>query len=460
MPSPFHGINLASNALRAFQRQLDVTGNNIGNVNTPGYSRQVADLVTPEGTTVYGVRPFTIGNGVSIGNVNRIRDQFLETRRMSENAQLGRFTTLSGGLRGVLSVYGEPSDTGIANALDQFFNSWSALASNPGSPGARETVQAAGATLASRVRTTYGQLVSAESLVTTQIDGTLARIDELAARIADLNGQIRQRVGSGDQPNELLDARDQAIKDLSGLVDLTTYRNGDGGISVYVNQFTLVDSVGSHAFPKTYDALTSTVTDGVQTYDVRSGKLAGLFGTISKSTGYRAQLDTFANSLRTSVNSMHSTGVNENNTTGIAFFNDANPQTGAIDFDLDAQVKADARNISAGVSGASGDGGLALALSRIRDDTTIAGLGGRSPTSYYADLVSGIGRDASAAEVSSGTQEAIVSQIDLQVQSISGVSLDDEMANMMKFQRSYQAAAKALTVFDQVTEDLINMLRR
>src|SRR5688572_246662 len=105
MPSPFHGIDLASRALRAFQRQLDVTGHNIGNVNTPGYSRQVVDLTATEGTTFFGVRPFTLGGGVSISNVNRIRDQFLEARRMGENSHLGKFTSMADGLRGVQDVF-------------------------------------------------------------------------------------------------------------------------------------------------------------------------------------------------------------------------------------------------------------------------------------------------------------------------------------------------------------------
>ena len=114
MPSPFHGISLASNALRAFQRQLDVTGHNIANVNTPGYSRQVVDLSQAEGSTVYGIRPFSLGNGVTVDNVNRIRDNFLEVRRMTENSTMGRFNAMASNLSRVQGVIVEPSPNGIA----------------------------------------------------------------------------------------------------------------------------------------------------------------------------------------------------------------------------------------------------------------------------------------------------------------------------------------------------------
>src|SRR5688572_3825962 len=118
MPSPFHGIDLASRALQAFQRQLDVTGHNIGNVNTPGYSRQVVDLVQAEGTAVYGMRPFTLGGGVGILNINRIQDQFLEMRRLNESAGFGRLDTMAQNLHRVQGVIPEPGPNGIADALD------------------------------------------------------------------------------------------------------------------------------------------------------------------------------------------------------------------------------------------------------------------------------------------------------------------------------------------------------
>jgi flagellar hook-associated protein 1 FlgK len=133
--------------------------------------------------------------------------------------------------------------------------------------------------------------------------------------------------------------------------------------------------------------------------------------------------------------------------------------TGAIDFDLSAEVKGSPRAIAAGLTGEPGDGGLALNLSQLRD-TGLAALGNQTFQGFYLANVGQVSSQAAYYEAAAKTEEAVASQIESQVQAVSGVSLDDEMTEMMRYQRSYQAAARALTVFDQVTEDLIAMLRR
>jgi flagellar hook-associated protein 1 FlgK len=170
-------------------------------------------------------------------------------------------------------------------------------------------------------------------------------------------------------------------------------------------------------------------------------------------------LDSIANELLTQINSVHATGTNPLGNTGVNFFNDSNPQSGAIDLDLDAAIAADPDAIVSSVTGTPGDGGLALSLSRLRDQT-IGALGGKTFGRYFQAMVSDVGTRVAYWESELQTQSAVSDQIDAQVQAVSGVSLDDEMANMLRFQRSYQAAAKALTIFDQIAEDLINMVRR
>ncbi|HVL37898.1 MAG TPA: flagellar basal body protein, partial [Fimbriimonadaceae bacterium] len=157
MPSAFHGIDLASRALRSFQRGLDVTGHNIANVNTPGYSRQTISFGQTDPTTFYGMRAITLGTGVSVSTVNRVRDLFLEGRRSTEQAEFGRFSALAQNLSRIEGLM-PMGPGGIGDALDRFFNSWSALSANPSEPGVRQEVQLAGQTLALRVRSTYGDL--------------------------------------------------------------------------------------------------------------------------------------------------------------------------------------------------------------------------------------------------------------------------------------------------------------
>ena len=165
-----------------------------------------------------------------------------------------------------------------------------------------------------------------------------------------------------------------------------------------------------------------------------------------------------ANTLRTQVNAIHSAGYTSTGATGQNFFNDSNPQTGAVDFALDAAVAASPNNIAIGNSSSAGDGSAALAISALRD-TKISSLGNRTSESFYADLTSTVGRDVSVAKNGVDTANALSEQIDSQVQDVAGVSLDEEMSNMLQFQRSYQAAAKVLNTMDTVMGNLMDMMK-
>lgn len=459
MPSPFQGIDLAGRALRAFQRQQEVAGHNIANVNTPGYSRQSASLAASSPTDVYGIQSYTLGTGVSVTTVGRIRDMFLEARMRGAQSDMGRLTTLADNLTRVEPVLVEPAGSGVADAMNRFFNSWSALSSNANDSGARLEVQQAGQSLAMKIRSAHREISAQEAHITTNVGNVVSQVNEIAERISSLNAQIRTKMGTGVMPNDLLDARDLAVQDLGKLVDVRTTSPGDGSINVYVDQYTLVEGAHVRPLPNAVDPTTSTFTVSGVTYRIRSGQLSGLVTAQNNLASYRGQLDTLANTLRTEVNTLHQSGTNKLGNTGVNFFNDGVPQTGATDFELSAEVRADQNAIAAGSSGAAGDGGIALALSRLKE-TSVAGLGNRSMNQYFTDLVSSVGRDSAYYANSVDTQRSIVDQIENQRQGISGVSLDDEMADMMRFQRSYQAAAKLLTVFDQMTDDLLNMLRR
>ncbi len=463
MPGAFHGLGLASNALRAFQRALDTTGHNIANVNTPGYSRQVIDFAPTEPIPFYdqGGR-HQLGTGVTVASLNRIRDMFLESRMRQAQGDSQRFGSLATNLGQIEGLFNEPGANGIATALDQFFNSWSGLSSNPSDPAMRLQVRSTAQTLANRVRGTYDSLRDYQSQLGAEASQVIQRINNLSETIASLNERIRGAVSTEGQPNDLMDQRDLALQELSGLINVTTETFSDGSVSVYATQFTLVDSTGARPYPSTFDATAQTVTDGTNTFDVRSGRLLGIFQSIQATNQAMAKLDNLANSLRTQINGLHQTGVAANGATNVQFFNDPGlpgPQTGAIDFDLSSALLASADNIAAGVSGSAGDGGLALGLSNLRN-APFASMGNKGFQDYYKDTVAQIGQDAAYYESTSKTQDSIIAQIDNQRQSVSGVSIDDEMANMLKFQRSYQAAAKCLTIFDQVTEDLIGMLKR
>jgi flagellar hook-associated protein 1 FlgK len=311
--------------------------------------------------------------------------------------------------------------------------------------------------LTDRVRGAYSQLTSQAADLSAQTGTAISRVNELAGQIAQLNNEIRQS-GSAS-PNDLMDQRDRLVQELGGLVDTRVSRFQDGSYAVYAAGFTLVDSAGARPFPSTVDVANGTVTDGTNTFRIGGGQLAGLIQGQRAITGRQAQLDQLANTMKSTFNTMHVTGTTANGTTGVNFFADAAPQTGAIDFRLSDDVTASADNIAAGISGRPGDGGLALAFSDLRESANAA-LGNQSFTRFFDGMVNGMATDAAYWSQAADTSRSLAAQTENQIQSVSGVNIDDEMADMMRYQRSFQAAAKALTVFDQMTEDLIGMLRR
>lgn len=457
MPSTFHGIGMMSQALRAFQRGLDVTGHNISNVNTQGYSRQTVEYSQMQPVEFFSANHmFGLGQGVAISSVSRIRDMFLQGRYVSSQADFGRYETLASSMQQIEPLLNEPGSNGVTDALNKFWNAWSGLASNPSDAGARRQVQMAGDTLSARIRGLAADYNRVSTQVTGDLNSTFNQIDDLSSRIAQLNAEIKQKVGLDGNASDLLDLRDQAVEELGKLVPVNTFTQDDGSYIVYMGQFSMVDAAGSHAIPRTYDLTTNTISNGVTSFNVDSGKLRGIFDTLNQINTYRGQLDTFSNTLRNQVNGLHLAGTNPNGTTNINFFDPAS--SGALDFQLDKLIKQDANNISSGSSGNVGDGFLALSLSNLRD-VTQAGLGNLTFGGFYSDYVGQVGRDSQAASTALSTQGSVVAQIEQQIQSVSGVSLDDEMANMLKLQRSYQAAAKTLSILDQVTEDLINLVR-
>ena len=186
MPGPFHGILTASSALRSFQRALDVTGHNIANVNTPGYSRQTVDFSAQRGVDFFQGKWFSLGGGVTLGSVNRVRVDYLDQSMLTSNGQLGRSSTLATGFQRSERIYGEPGEGGISTALGRFFDSWSGLASNPADPSAREQVRLAGQTLTDRVRGRFAELTTLEQSSSASMTGSLTVMDELSEELGGL----------------------------------------------------------------------------------------------------------------------------------------------------------------------------------------------------------------------------------------------------------------------------------
>jgi flagellar hook-associated protein 1 FlgK len=447
------GYNILSQALDAFQTELNTVGNNVANVNTPGYTRETVNL-EENPSTGYGA--YQVGGGVTVAGIQAIQNQLLNQSMNSAQSGNGMYSSLTSALQGAQQAFPEPSSSGISESLSGFFNSLSGLAASPNSSSAQLAVQQAAQTLTGAVQSAYSQLQQTTASTTTQIGQTIGQVNQLTGQIASLNKQIASEDGSN--PNSLVDQRNQDVQTLSGLIDISTSTNSNGTMNVYSNGLNLVDEGGSTAMPSNYTAGSLTFSDSTNSVTIQGGQLAGEVQALGKLNSYTSQLNTLANNLTSQVNALYKTGKTTTGTTGQDFFATTNPPAGAAGFQLSASILASPGNIASGTTGKAGDGALAQSLSDL-STATISGLGSSTFGTYYSNLVGQVGTDVQNATNSGSTQSALVTQITAQQQSVSGVNLDEEMSNMLQYQESYETAAKALSTIDATAEDLIQTIQ-
>jgi flagellar hook-associated protein 1 FlgK len=449
--SSFMGIELGIRALRAFQIGLETTGHNVANVNTPGYTRRrVRFANTPE----FALSPqLRLGTGVMAQSIQRLRDMMLEQRVNTNAGDLARWSALSESLSAIEGLFNEPGEQGINAKLNALFNAFEELATRPDSLAARQQVLQAARSLTETLRTLHRNLTTLESQIQSQAVGTIEQANQLAQQLARLNEQIRAAHSSGAEAGDLLDQRDRLIGQLSELIGARAHYNNDGSVTLFVDGHTLVQDGAVFPLPTTIDlanrALDSTPTD----IRIQSGQLRGLMDSLAQLQSYRTDLNTFASTLITQVNAIHSTGYGLDGNTGYLFFSG----TDASNIDLHPDVSDPMRIASSAVAGAPGNNGIALALANLRNAPQ-ASLGGQSLTQFYRALVGRLGNDAQVSRNRAETQQLTVEHLHHLRESVSGVSLDEEAANLVRFQRSYQAAAKMVSTFDSLLQDLLQFV--
>jgi flagellar hook-associated protein 1 FlgK len=431
---------------------MDVTGNNIANVNTRGYSRQRVDLRSTLEVDFYNNGRHHLGTGVGIASISRARDFFVDRSASRNFSDMGRLSSQASGLAGIDAAYGEPSDQGIANALGKFFDAFSNLGSDAASAANRGEARRAALVLTDRIRGVSGELARQRSQVMDSAGASFTRINELAEQIADLNKVIAQG-GPGSSPNQALDERQLALDELSGLVKIQSVVQQNGTLTITAGGSILVDQ-GEH---RPLDAIFNPADasfDAARASALGSGALVGMVQALADIDLHSGRLDSLASGLRDAVNAVHRTGLTASGTPAGDLFTG----TSAASLRVADAVEQSADNIAAGSSGRPGDGGIAQAIADLRDDA-MASLGTRTFADYFRDSVSMAANDARQANSQLDIEGALSQQIESQRQQVSGVSLDEEFAEMVKLQRSYQAASRALNVFNEVTEDLLGMIR-
>lgn len=459
-------LSIARSGLAASQAQISTTSQNVTNAQTPGYSRQRVTLVPgfpeqlPQGT---------FGTGVIVDGVSRMRNELLDTgyRRDSGNASFNE--ERRDALQGVEGVLGEPSGTGLASSLEQFWSSWSDLSTNPTSSAARGVVRQRGAQVAAQLNQYGNQIVDAQTVARTRLLETADRVNALSSQVADINARIVAAEAAGNEAPDMRDQRDLKVDELASLIGATAYAQPNGSVNVNVGGDSIVD--GANYKQVRISALTSDPTKlGIALGDVpaASGKAETMYqiggqmaGTVDAYNNiYPAaltQLDGVASALVTTTNSLHRTGFVGATPAG-NFFDNA--RTTARTIKLDAGILSNIDNVaSSGVANQSGDNTVALRLSQLRDTQTTVNGQVVSLNEGYRNVVASIATSTNSADGTATAARTLATQSDTRRESVKGVSIDEEMVNLMKYQQSYAAAARLITVVDQMSQTLINMAR-
>ena len=232
MTNPFGLMTIGQSALLTQQKAIDITSNNIANVNTPGYSRQ--RLVIQQGSPIR-VDSLTMSTGVTADpGIQRFYDQFLTSQLENENESLGRWDAQKEALGKAELMFDEAGGTGLSNAMSEYWSAWQDLSNNPSGVAERSTLVSAGQYLSSVFNQTYNNVSKLQQDIDTHVDGVVDDINGLAQQIATLNQKVVQVETDGHNANDFRDQRDQLVFDLSKLININSYEDGDGYLSVDV----------------------------------------------------------------------------------------------------------------------------------------------------------------------------------------------------------------------------------
>jgi len=451
----FFGLETALRALRAHQAAVEVTNHNVANANTPGYSRQSAELATTEPYTVAAFnRPLAagqIGTGLTVAAIRRSRDALLDGQYRTELSASKQFDAAQSALGRVEIVFDEPT-SGLSRPLSDFFGAWQQLTNNPADSAARAVLVQASNVLAQAFNRTARQLDTIQADLNNQVASASTDANSLGNEIAALNRQIVLAQAVGDRPNDLRDRRDLALDRLAGLVGISTNENSDGSIDVFL---------GIHSFVtgSTVDTLTTTPTGPGGAWEVRftsdstlaslnSGAMRALVDARDTTVpGYRARIDTIASNLIAAANGLHTTGYGLDGVTGRPFFAGTDAGTIAVD----AAIVADPQRIAAAdAPGQPANNAIALAIAQLQQTMS------PTPEDAYIGLAATLGAELQATRNMAENQSSFVYLLDRRRMEVSGVSLDEEAMNLLRHQRAYEAAARLMTAMDQMLDKLIN----
>jgi len=456
----FSTLNTAVTGMSAAQRAMDIAGQNVVNANTPGYSRQRLGLVSSGAATS---ATFHTGNrahfgGVEVKEITRIRDAFLEATRAAAGARQEALTAEHTVLAGVEGLLAEPGDTGLQSTLDAFYSAWHDLATNPSDTASGSAVVQRGIAVTDQLRYVASNIAARWGIAHDDLDAAVDQVNRAAAELANLNVQIREGNAVGRSVNELMDRRDLLVRELTEVVGATAVTGGDEQVTVHVNGVTIVAGSAAQELRVTGSLdLDGSLSDppglawGATPVSVDSGKTAGILAALRTDLPDLAdRLDGVALALRDSVNILHNEGFTQAGDPGGDFFDG----TDAMDMTV---IPTSGTELAPALTAGTVDGSNAARIGDLMDDRAAKDvLGSDGPSVLWRDLSAVVGVRVRSLDTAMQVQETVLASAEDAVQSNAGVNLDEEMTNMILFQRAFQASARVITSVDEMLDTLVN----
>ncbi len=459
--SLFSALSSASRALDAQRFGLETTGQNIANVNTPGYTRRTVELAASAPSD--NLSP---GNGVDIVGTRSLRDLLLERRLRTEQPAASREQALAASLATVEVALGKPGQS-LDKNLTAFFDAFATLADDPVSATGRQGVVLQGQMLAAAFHDMAGRLVDAQNDANARINGDIDEVNSLVSRVASLNTAIIAAGGNSGEMSTLRDEQILLVSQLSELVDISAIDRTDGGIDVALGNGSAL-AVGSNAYelsasPQAPDGFYAILDSGGAdvTTAITGGSIAGYLGVRDTLVpDYQSRLDDIAYAVVTEVNTVHDAAFDASGADAPIFFAALASASGAAAaIDVNAAVVADSSLVGAAdAAAAPGNNGAARALSALRNSRVLDG-GQATFSDAWGQLVYQAGSDSQTARAQAQSRGEIVRQVEALRDAASGVSLDEEAVQMLKFQRAYEANAKFFRTIDEAIEVLLSLKR-
>jgi flagellar hook-associated protein 1 FlgK len=477
--SNFSTLEIGKSGLLASRYGLDITSNNITNVNTPGYSRQTA--VVTESDPVQTSNGF-VGTGAVVEKLRSYREDYFDNEIRKNLSLQNGYESDANAMQGVESYIAEPSDLGLNETVANFLNSFQDLSLSPENLSMRDTVVSSAQTLVDQFHSISQQLSDARDQAGSSISTDIDKINQMVKDISDLNGKIATSAATnGTDAQTLVDQRATQLEDLSKIVGINVTQSKTGAANVFINGTNIITE-------STFSKLTATKNidkdTGEQTISLvktdpngnsqnaivpQTGEIASLLkqynvtlDNLDSSGGYSiaSKIDEFAGLIANKVNDLSVTGYGLNDTgtnpPGRNFFDPQNGNITAANIEISSDIKDHPENIPiADTPSEPGNAEVALKLGQIASDQTFSN--GQTPSDYYTEIIGKIGTMGQEANTGSSTTKLVTDQLTSQRDSLIGVNLDEESINLIKFQKAFEACARIITVTDEMLKTVINL---